>query len=599
VSSQLAQLRRRGPDAEGFIPGDRGTVGQTRLSVIDVEHGDPPLADESGQVRVALNGEIYNYRELMRDLQATGHRFRSACDTEVLAHLAEGDDAVTLASRLEGMFAFAIWDDRNATLTLCRDRLGKKPLYYWYGGGELVFGSEIKAVLADPRVPRRVRSDVIPSYLYHGYVATPDTFFEGVFSLPPGCVLTKTPGAPPQITRYWDVPLPGPDDWLRDPPEVVVAELREHLRRAVSKRLIADVPLGAFLSGGVDSSLVVALMAEQLEEPVRTFSIGFDAPDYDERRWAQLVARRYGTKHVEHVVHADAGTLLAEVLDACDQPLADSAALPTWLLAKMTREHVTVALSGDGGDELFAGYDRFAAGLFLNRVAPAARLLAPVTSRLAQSTRLPERSRRALAASVAGLPEGYERLVAVFSPEQVAALVPGGAASSVAAEHDDVWAASKGSPPLTRLLHLNLKTYLPEALLVKADRMSMRHGLEVRSPLLDTDLLAFAMRIPSGQQVRGRSLKRSLKAAARGLVPDEILARQKRGFGVPLDDWFRGSLAASSRQTLAGPDSHLRGHVDDAAVRQLLSEHARGSLDHGERLWSLLLLEGFLRREAA
>ncbi|MBK5305894.1 MAG: asparagine synthase (glutamine-hydrolyzing) [Frankiaceae bacterium] len=597
VSAQLAQLRRRGPDAEGFIPGRLGAVGQTRLSVIDVERGDPPLTDESGQVRVALNGEIYNYRALMKGLRERGHTFRSACDTEVLAHLAEEDSGATLAARLDGMFAFAIWDERTATLTLGRDRLGKKPLYYWYGDGELVFGSEIKAVLADHRVPRRVRTDVIPSYLYHGYVPGPDTFFEGVLALPPGCVLTMTVGAAPQLTRYWDVPLPGPDDWLRETGETLAEHLREQLRTAVSKRLVADVPLGAFLSGGVDSSLVVALMAEQLAEPVRTFSIGFESPRYDERHWAQLVSRRYGTKHVEHVVHADAGVLLTEVLDACDQPVADSAALPTWLLAKMTREHVTVALSGDGGDELFAGYERFAAGSLLGRLGPAASLLAPVTSRLARARSLPERSRRALSAASAGLPGGYERLVAVFSPEQVAALVP--AASSVERAHDDVWAASAGTPTLTRLLHLNVKTYLPEALLVKADRMSMRHGLEVRSPLLDTELLSFALRIPPDQQMRGTSLKRALKAAARGLVPDEVLERPKRGFGVPLDEWFRGTLAATARATLAGPGSALRGHLEPNAVQSLLSEHASGARDHGERLWSLLLLEGFLRREAA
>jgi asparagine synthase (glutamine-hydrolysing) len=265
----------------------------------------------------------------------------------------------------------------------------------------------------------------------------------------------------------------------------------------------------------------------------------------------------------------------------------------------MTREHVTVALSGDGGDELFAGYERFAAGLLLGRVAPAARALAPVTSRLARAKGLPERARRALAASTAGLPAGYERLVGVFSPEQVAALAPGSSASKVESEHNGIWAESAGAAPLTRLLHLNLATYLPEALLVKADRMSMRHGLEVRSPLLDTDLLAFALRIPPGQQVRGTSLKRSLKAAARGLVPDEILDRPKRGFGVPLDEWFRGSLAERARAELTGPRSQLRDHLDAAAVEDLVNEHTTGRRDHGERLWSLLLLQGFLAREAA
>jgi asparagine synthase (glutamine-hydrolysing) len=600
IEAQLATLCRRGPDASGYLPGDGATVGQTRLSVIDVAHGDPPLTDESGLVRVALNGEIYNFRQLRDALLAEGHSFGSYCDTEVIAHLAESLEPLDLARRLEGMFAFAVWDARQQRLVLGRDRMGKKPLYYWTDGRDLVFGSEIKALLADPRVPRRFAPEQLPAYLSLGYVPTPATFFEGIRSVPPASVLTWENGVV-EIQRYWDVMAPRREDMLQAPAAEQAATLRAHLRSAVERRLIADVPLGAFLSGGVDSAAVVGLMSELQTAPVQTFCIGFDEPRYDERRWARLVSQRFGTEHIELVVEPDASGLLDEVLTACDQPFADSSALPTYLLAEMTRRHVTVALSGDGGDELFAGYERFAAALGLARAqqlpAPVLRAAAALGGRLTGGDLRGRRARiaRLLRHAAASMPDAYGAWVQVFEPDLVERLV--GGSGLVQEGVRETWERSDGAPLLSRLLDLNRRTYLLDDLLVKVDRMSMAHGLEVRSPLLDRELLEYAVRIPPRELVRGMSLKRLFKRAVADLVPEEILSRPKSGFGVPMDDWFRGPLAAESALRLGGSGARIHRYLNAEEVRRLLSEHDRGVAAHGQRLWSLLMLERFLERE--
>jgi asparagine synthase (glutamine-hydrolysing) len=599
IRRQLETLTLRGPDSMGFLPGTRATVGQTRLAVIDVEHGDPPLTDESGQVRVAFNGEIYNFRELMDGLLKTGHTFVSRCDTEVIAHLAEQLEPVELAAALDGMFAFAVWDERRGRLTLGRDRLGKKPLYYWTDGTDLVFGSEIKAVLADPRVPRRLDVDALPGYLAHGYVPTPGTFYEGIRSLPPACVLVWEDGDL-RIEQYWRVSAPGAAPLPGDAAEHV-HEVRRLLTQAVRSRLIADVPLGAFLSGGIDSTAVVGLMAEASSGPVRTFCVGFTDPAYDEREWARLVANRFGTDHTEVVVSPDASLLLDDVLTACDQPFADSSALPTFLLSQETRRHVTVALSGDGGDELFAGYERFAVALGLERLqrlpGPAAWAVRALGGALTGGDYRSLRTRggRLLRQVGVGLPESYLALLRVFDRQLLDELVPG---SAVAATAPDlaVWQSTEG-PVLTRLLELNRRTYLLDDLLVKVDRMSMAHGLEVRSPLLDRRLLEYVVRVPAAEQLHGRSLKVLLKQAVADLLPAEILARPKRGFGVPLDRWFREELAQETAQRLATPKARLAAHVSQPVVARLVDEHQRGRAAHGQRLWSLLMLERFLERE--
>ena len=372
VDEQLRLLHHRGPDAFGHFGGDLGTIAQNRLAIIDLQTGDPPITNEDGRIGVVLNGEIYNFRELRDELLARGHVLSTSGDTEVLAHLAEELDAKQIAERLDGMFAFAIWDTRCSRLMLGRDRVGKKPLYYWTSPEAFVFGSEIKAVLAHPAVPRELDDGAISAYLTFGYVPTPRTFYGGIRSVPPGHVLSVTPGAEPVVERYWHPPM------RRDPVrrggsralESAAVEVRARLATAVRKRLIADVPLGAFLSGGIDSSMIVALMAGMVDGPVQTFTIGFDDRDgFDERKYARIVADRYATDHHEFVVAPDAVDLVERLVWHHDQPFGDSSAVPTFLLNELTREHVTVALSGDGGDELFGGYERFAAAMALSRYA--------------------------------------------------------------------------------------------------------------------------------------------------------------------------------------------------------------------------------------
>lgn len=602
LDRQLRTLRLRGPDSWGFLPADGAMVGQTRLSIIDVAHGDPPLTDESGDVRVALNGEIYNFRALSDELRARGHRFATGCDTEVIAHLAEDHEPVELARRLHGMFAFAVWDARRDRLVLGRDRVGKKPLHYWTDGRELVFGSEIKAVLADPRVPRRLDPEALSGYLTYGYAPSPGTFFEGIRSLPPGHVLVLEHGAPPVVTRYWDAPAAQEHELLGGTHAELAEQLLGLLRTAVRDRLVADVPLGAFLSGGVDSSAIVALMAEAATAPVTTFCIGFEEQAYDERRWARLVAERLGCEHHELVVRPDAGLLMDQVLSACDQPFADSSALPTYLLAQLARTHVTVALSGDGGDELFAGYERFAAGVALARASGVPAPLLRAAARAAAALPTPDqRSLRAKAVRLLrqaplGMPDAYTGWVSYFDHEAADELRPGAGRQGLR-QYDDVWAASAGAPVLSRLLDLNRRTYLVDDLLVKTDRMSMAHSLEVRSPLLDHRLVEFAVQVPAGEHLAGRQLKRLLKTAVAGIVPTEVLNRPKQGFGVPLDTWFRTDLRAEVVGRLVEGRPRLGEHLRLEPVRRLVDEHLAGRAAHGQRLWSLLLLERFLERE--
>ena len=585
---QLTCMAHRGPDAEGVFERGPGWVGQTRLAIIDVPNGDPPIANEDGTVGVALNGEIYNYRQLRSDLRARGHALRTACDTEVIVHLAEELDPVALATSLEGMFAFAVWDAPRGRLVLARDRFGKKPLYYWHDGRGLVFGSEIKSLLAHPRVPRELRAEAVPDYLTFGYVPSPDTFFAGIRSVPPGHVLVADTTGDVRLTRYWAPRWPGADDVARvaEAPADQVAEVRRLLRAAVQRRLIADVPLGAFLSGGIDSSAIVGLMAEAGADPLRTFTIGFAGDDgFDERPFARAVAQRHGTDHTEFVVRPDAAALLERLVWQYDQPFGDSSALPTYLLSELTSEHVTVALCGDGGDELFGGYERFAAALALaryERLVP--RPARTAVARLAHAARplarggLPAKVRRALLRSDRSAPMGLLEWVSYVSAEDRRALV-GAAESPAAARYRGVWEATRGAHPLDRLLDLNLHTYLLDDLLPKVDRMAMAHGLEVRAPFLDRELAEYAFRLPPSARIRVRdmSLKRILKAAVADLLPAGLLDRPKKGFGVPLDRWFRGELSPLVDGMLCAPDARLGAHVSADAVRAMADAHRRGA----------------------
>lgn len=604
VMAQLATQRHRGPDAEGYFDGGRGVVAQNRLSIIDLVTGDPPMTNESGAVGAVLNGELYNFQTLRDELHGAGHSLSSQGDTEVLAHLAEDHDAVALARKLDGMFAFAIWDRERERLILGRDRVGKKPLYYWRSPTAFVFGSELKAVLAHPDVPCQLDQRAVSAYLTFGYVPTPDTFFDQIKSLPPAHVLTLLPGGAPRIERYWRLDLPGVDGGL---PALEIgldeaaAEVRRLLLAAIRRRLISDVPLGAFLSGGIDSSAIVALMAGVMGEPVKTFTIGFEDQDgFDERPFASAVAERFATEHHEAVVHPEAVELVERLVWHHDQPFGDSSAVPTFLLNEQARTHVTVALSGDGGDELFAGYERFAAGVAVDKV-----LMVPGPARAAGTRALNALPPRALRGRVgraqrfaaiveAGMPAAYLEWISYVPERWRRQLLPvrDDWAQRAYAEQ---WQATQGARTLDRLLALNVETYLLDDLLVKMDRTSMAHGLEVRSPFLDTELLEFAVRLAPPLKVRGLSLKRVLKQAVADLLPADILSRPKRGFGVPLDRWFREDLDAYAHSML-GQGARVRGHLSGEALDRMLAEHRAAKATHGHALWTLLTLELFLRR---
>jgi len=643
VAAQLRCQRHRGPDAEGAFVRARGAIGQNRLAIIDVAGGDPPITDESGELAAVLNGEIYGFAALRRSLRDGGHRFATGCDTEVIAHLAEWTDPVALASALDGMFAFAVWDARRERLVLGRDRLGKKPLHWWYGDGELVFASEIKGVLAHPRVPCELNERVIPGYLAFGYAPTPGTFYRGVESLAPGHVLVFEPGGSPKVQCYWSPPAPvvgGGRPPLRPGAlDRAATRVRSLLRDAVTRRTVADVPLGAFLSGGLDSSVVVATLAQLSPEPVKTFTIGFADARFDERPYARLVADRYRTEHHEFVVKPDAVDLVQRLIWHHDQPFGDSSAIPTYLLSQLTREHVTVALCGDGGDELFAGYERFAAAV---AAAPYGKLPAtlrngvmrglaalagdapavgsggvPGAGRLGagglgasglgagglgagravmSARRRAARLHRFAAKAGLGMPDAYLEWISFVDGPTRTALI-GSDDSDAHRAYRKMFLATAGAATLDRVLDLNLRTYLLDDLLVKADRTTMAHGLELRSPLLDAELVRFAASLHPSLKLGGRlQLKRVLRRAAEPLLPPEILDRGKQGFGVPLDAWFRGELRGELHGTLGARDARVRNHVNGAALDALLAEHDTGAANRGHALWTLLTLELFLRR---
>jgi asparagine synthase (glutamine-hydrolysing) len=478
-----------------------------------------------------------------------------------------------------------------------------------------VFASEIKGVLAHPRVPGELDADAIPGYLAFGYVPTPRTFYAGIESLAPAHVLVFEPGGSPQLHRYWSPPAPRPRRrGARDGRiglDDAAAQLRPLLREAVARRTVADVPVGAFLSGGIDSGAVVATLAELSPRPVPTFTIGFADARFDERRYARLVAERYRTDHHEFVVAPDAVELIERLIWHHDQPFGDSSAIPTYLLAELTREHVTVALSGDGGDELFAGYERFAAALAAAPYGAVPRAVRAAATRglgaLAGEAgavgaggglrRRAARAERFAAKAGLGMPDAYLEWTSVADSATRVALT-GDADSPAHRDQRALWGQTAGAATLDRVLDLNLRTYLLDDLLVKADRMTMAHGLELRSPLLDTELLAFAGRLPPSLKLGGAPvrLKRVLRAAMAPLLPAEILARGKQGFGVPLDAWFRGALRGHLTGVLGARDASVRRHVDGAALDALIESHLAGRANRGHVLWSLLTLELFLRR---
>lgn len=603
----------RGPDDDGYFvsrlpesgsgSGVQGTasvgLGMRRLSIIDLSTGKQPIHNEDKTVWVVLNGEIYNYTGLRKELEAKGHRFYTRSDTEAIVHAYEeyGDD---VPKHLRGMFAFALWDERRQKLLLARDRVGKKPLLYAIVGRELVFASEFQAILRHPGVSRDVNLDAISHYLSFMCVPAPLTAFAGVRKLEPGHTLTWENGRV-EIRRYWSLEF---RNKLEISEEEAGERVIELLRDAVRVRLMSDVPLGAFLSGGIDSSAVVALMSELSSERVKTFSIGFEEQEFNETAHARRVAERFGTEHHEFIVRPNAMEILPTLVRHYGEPYADSSAIPTFYLAKMTRQHVTVALNGDGGDECFAGYERYTAMRLAELYHRLPRLIREQVVEPAIGA-IPEagsarsrigRARRFL--DVMGRPVGerYLRWTSAISEELKTELCTAGFLAQTRAAraigYVQPWFEGNGEIDVVdRALMADTSHYLPNDLLVKVDIASMAVSLEARSPFLDHHLMEFAASLPARFKLHGLTTKHLLKNALKDLLPPENLTRSKMGFGVPIGRWFRRELKSFLKETISSERALGRGYFKRETIDYLIETHIDGRRDYAHQLWTLLMLE--------
>jgi len=591
-------MSHRGPDDQGTMIDDIVALGMRRLSIIDLAGGHQPMTSSRERFTIVFNGEIYNYRELRAQLKQRGINFKTNSDTESILRCYEefGDDCV---DHLRGMFAFAIWDAQNRKLFIARDRVGEKPLYYTVtNNGTFVFGSELKCLLQHSEVDRVIDPGALDSYLTFGYLPDPLCIFTNIKKLPPGPRLTFINGKT-RIEQYWDFPY---DHTAARNEEDYVNELRERLVESVRMRLVADVPLGAFLSGGVDSSTIVALMAREVSEPVKTFSIGFAEDSYDELKYARLIAKRFGTDHHELIVTPDVCNVIDKLIWHFDEPFADQSAIPTYCVSQLAREHVTVALSGDGGDELFAGYTRYAVDLKRQGFARLPRFVRENLMK-SLSERMPHGARgRNYLYNVALDPvDRYIDNISIFTNlnrgslysedflESLKQSVPAGDMYREYASRVTTGEA------IDRLLYLDSKTYLPGDILTKIDRMSMAVSLEARVPLLDHELIEFVTRMPASLKMRGFESKYIFKRAIKGIVPDEILTRPKQGFGVPIGTWLNDQLRERMHETLCDPVTRRRGYFRSDYVDVLLDEHERGRRDHSQALWTILVFELWCR----
>jgi asparagine synthase (glutamine-hydrolysing) len=596
VHRMCEAIRHRGPDDEG-IHVDAGVgLGMRRLSIIDLATGRQPIHNEDRSVWIVFNGEIYNYRELADELARRGHTFYTSSDTEVIVHAYEqwGEQAF---ARLRGMFGLAIWDARRRALLLARDRAGIKPLYYTQRGGRLFFASEIKSLVAAGAVDRTIDVAALDHYLSFLYTPRDRSIFDGVLKLSPGHFLQWS-GGKAHVEEYWRIPA---TETFRGSDEEAAERLHAVLADAVRAHLMSEVPLGAFLSGGLDSSLVVGLIAAQAAR-VKTFSIGFDELAFDELEHARAVARHFDTDHHEFVVRPDAVTILDRLVDHFDEPFADSSAIPTWYVSEMARRHVTVVLSGDGGDELFGGYDRY---LPHARVAAFDRLPIPLKRRLAGRLwplfRHGTRGKNFLRHVARDDNGRYLDSVAFFQPDEKRALLSPDVSAARGARDAEATAARlldryAALPPHGRMMRFDFETYLPDDVLTKVDRMSMAHSIESRVPLLDNEVIEFAASLPSSLKIRDGRRKHVLKLAAARLLPPAILERRKQGFGVPIGVWFRGRLRDLFHDVLLSPTARQRGYFQPRFVERLVDEHLGGRRDHSLRLWQLLVFELWHRR---
>jgi asparagine synthase (glutamine-hydrolysing) len=599
VRRMTATMRHRGPDAEGLHSEGPAALGHCRLSIIDLAGGAQPMSSSDGKKHLVFNGEIYNFLELREQLERQGHRFKTRSDTEVILHLYD-EYREGCVEHLRGMFAFALWDSEQESLFLARDRFGKKPLVYALLSDQIVFGSEIKALLEHPAVGREIDYSAIDLFLTYQYIPSPWTIYQSIRKLPPAHTLLWKDGQI-RLRRYWEPTfIPETSLSFQEAQEQMLATLKE----ATRLRMIADVPIGAFLSGGLDSSIVVGLMSELSSQPIRTFSIGFEEQEFSELAYARMVAKRFGTQHQEFVVKPDAIDILPKLAWHYGEPYADSSALPSFYLAKLTREHVTVSLNGDGGDETFAGYPRYQAMVFLQGWL-----------------RIPLSLRRKFFEGLHVLPDGHPpyslswRLKRLFGLGLMANEPPylrtlcffretdkqnlyspfmksqtqGASASAFLQAALDRAQRDQG---INRYLHTDMLTYLPECLMVKMDIASMAYSLETRSPFLDHKFVELVARFPSSWKLRCLlQSKYIIRQAVKGWLPNPILKRRKQGFGTPISHWFRNDLKPYLSEMLLSDKSLSRGLFDKSAVQNLLEAHWRGFENHSYRLWGLLMLE--------
>jgi asparagine synthase (glutamine-hydrolysing) len=587
-----AALIHRGPDGRGcHIDGAAG-VAARRLAIIDLEHGDQPMLAADGEVSVVQNGEILNHLDLRAALERDGVRFRTRCDTEVLLHLYLRDGP-QFVSHLRGMFALALWDRRERRLMLARDRYGIKPLYYELASGRLTFASELKALLRQPSFSLDLDIEALHSFLAFNSIPAPLTIFKAARKLPPGHLLVCDPSGVTLHRYARPAPAAGPE-LRRESAEVLAEELRERLRDSVKAHLLADVPVGVLLSGGVDSSVLTALASEASPQRVSTFSIGFKERSFNELELARRVARRYGTDHHELVVSPQIAELLPKLVEAFDEPFADSSAVPTYLVSQLAAQHVKVVLSGEGGDELFGGYETYAAHRLAERIGPAAARLRPLVELLPSSSSrvsLDYRAKRFVRAAALPPLERHHGFKEIFSAQHRDRLLAPQWRSQMA-DPLEFWrlrfAETAGAPLLTRLQDVDLGIYLADDLLVKTDRSSMAHSLEARVPYLDPVVSDLALALPSSMKVHGLSKKRLLRRAARPLIPASILRARKRGFSIPAAVWLRGELKPLAQEVLSSARIRAQGYFEPAAVSELLEAHFARREDHSRQLWGLI-----------
>ncbi len=601
LSAMCRVIDYRGPDEQGTAIEGRAAMGMRRLSIIDLATGQQPIYNTDRTKMIVFNGEIYNYRELKKDLESRGYKFRTNSDTEAIIHAYDefGADCLRL---LRGMFAFAIWDERGQSLFLARDRVGKKPLFYTTTGvGEFVFGSELKVLLEHGGIQREIDHGALDAYLTFGYVPEELCIFKGVKKLEPGHFLIFKNGEI-RTDRYWDFDFSL--GTLTNSEDDIAGTLLDKLRDAVEIRLISEVPLGAFLSGGVDSSAIVGLMSQIMDQPVKTFSIGFNEDSFDELKYARIAAGHFKTDHHEFILTSDFVDIVDDLVWHFDEPFADSSALPTYMVSKLAREHVTVVLSGDGGDELFGGYTRYVTDRNrsnLERLPRSLRdrLIRPLSEALPHGA-LGKNYLFNISLDAAGR---YIDSISHFNGPRKRKLYSNEIKTKMNGSFErgeklfrQIAGSMASDDAMENLLYLDSKTYLPSDILTKVDRMSMASSLEARSPLLDHKLIEYVTRIPSAMKVKGRETKYIFKKAIRDLVPPGILSREKQGFGVPINEWINLQLKDRITSDLSDARARTRGYFDAKYVSLILDEHRCGRRDHSHALWTLWMLELWHRR---